>query len=127
MLDSYKDHEIQAHRWLNITFCLQLNHALYSFYSNNKAWKGNTEHFCRDHKKTLWSIWLLVFHTKWNWDISNSKECIQDAVKFIKRLFKSIIEWSEESEDSFIKDDITLKIKYYNDLLSDIDEKVIKN
>ena len=82
---------------------------------------------CRDHEKSLCTIWFFVLHSKCNWEGNSNKESVQECITFAKTLMKYITKWYEERNEKQDDQDLSEELRYFNQELSFIDEKVIND
>ena len=82
---------------------------------------------CRDHEKSLCTIWFFVIHSKCWWEGDPSKESVQECMTFIKTLMKSITKWHDEYNEKQNDQELSEELRYYSEQLSSIDEKVIND
>ena len=82
---------------------------------------------CRDHEKSLCTMWFFVLHSKCNWYGSLNKESVQECITFTKTLMMSVSKWHEERNEKQNDQNLFEELKNYNEELSSIDEKVIND
>ena len=93
----------------------------------NKKWSKGTMYFCRDHEKSLCVIWFFVLHSKCGWERNPSKESVQECMAFIKTLMKFMTKWYDECNEKQNNQDLSEELKFFNELLLSIDEKVLND
>ena len=81
-------------------------------------------YLCKDHEKSLCTIWFFVPHSECWWEGNPSKESVQECMAFIRTLMKSITKWHDECNEKQIDQDLFEELRYNRELLSFIDEKV---
>ena len=97
---------------------------LYRDHCENYEWYNEIMYHCRDHEKSLWTIWFFVIHSKCWWEGNPNKESVQECMTFITTLMKSIIKWHDEYNEKQNEQEISEEQISYNEQLSSIDEKV---
>ena len=100
---------------------------LYRDHCENYEWYNEVMYNCRDHGKSLCTIWFFVIHSKCWWEGDSSKESVQECMTFIKTLMKSITKWHYEYNEKQNDQELSWWLRYYNQQLSSINKKVIND
>ena len=100
---------------------------LYRDKCENYEWYNKITYNCRDHGKSLCTMWFFVIHSKCWWEGNPNKESVQECMTFVTTLMKSITKWHEEYNEKQNDQELSDELKNYNDQLSSIDEKVIND
>ena len=100
---------------------------LYRDHCKNYEWYNKVMYHCRDHGKSLCTIWFFVIHSKCWWEGNPNKESVQECMTFIKTLMKSITQWHGKYNEKQNNKELSEDLRYYSEQLSSIDEKVINN
>ena len=100
---------------------------LYRDQCENYKWYNEVMYNCRDHGKSLCTIWFFVIHSKCWWEGDSSKESVQECMTFIKTLMKSITKWHYEYNEKQNDQELSWWLRYYNQQLSSINKKVIND
>ena len=100
---------------------------LYRDKCENYKWCKKIMYHCRDHGKSLCTIWFFVIHSKCWWEGNPNKESVQECMTFIKTLMKSITKWHDEYNEKQNDQELSEELKNHNEQLSFIDEKVIND
>ena len=106
---------------------LQVFDYLYRDQCENYKWYNKVMYHCRDHGKSLWTIWFFVIHSKCWWEGNPNKKSVQECMTFVTTLMKSITKWHEEYNENQNDQELFDELKSYNEQLSSIDEKVIND
>ena len=93
----------------------------------NWKWNNGVMYQCRDHEKSLCTIWFFVLHPKCWWEGDWSKENVQECILFAKTLMKFITKWHNEYNEKQNDQILLIELRYYNEWLPLIDEKVIND
>ena len=100
---------------------------LYREYCENYKWYNEVMYKCKDHGKSLCTIWFFVLHSKCWWEGNPNKESVQECITFVKTLMKSIIklheECNEKQNDQYLSDWLI----YIHKRFSSINKKVIND
>ena len=99
----------------------------YRDHCENYKWYREIMYHCRDHGKSLCTIWFFIIHSKCWWEGNPNKESVQECMAFIKNLMKSITKWHEEYNEKQNDQELSDELKIYNEKLSSIDEEVIND
>ena len=97
---------------------------LFRHQCKNYKWSKVTMYNCRDHEKSLCTIWFFVLHSKCLWEGNSNKESVQEWMTFAKTFMKSITKWHEECSENQNNQDLSEELRYNREQLSSIDEKV---
>ena len=100
---------------------------LYRDQCKNYKWCNKVMYNCRDHGKSLCTIWFFVIHSKCWWEGNPNKESVQECMAFVITLMKSIIKWYDEHNEKQNDQELSDELNSYNEQLSSIDEKVIND
>ena len=100
---------------------------LYRDHCENYKWYNKVVYNCRDHGKSLCTIWFFVIHSKCWWEGNPCKESVQECMTFIATLIKSIIKWYDEHNEKQNDQELSDELNSYNEQLSSIDEEVIND
>ena len=73
---------------------------LYRDQCENYKWYNKVMYHCRDHGKSLCTIWFFVIHSKCWWEGNPSKESVQECMTFVTTLMKFIIKWHDEYNEN---------------------------
>ena len=90
----------------------------------NKEWSKGAKNFCKDHEKSLCTIWYFSFHSRWRWEGITDKESIQECIAFIKILMKSITEWHEDYEEISNDQEFSEELRNYYEISLSLNENV---
>ena len=97
---------------------------LFRPHCENYKWYKGIMYHCRDHEKSLWTMWFFVLHSKCRWEGNSNKESVQECMIFTKTLMKTITKCNEECNEKQNDQDLSEDLRYYQEQLSSIDEKV---
>ena len=100
---------------------------LYRDHCENYKWYNEVMYNCRDHGKSLCTIWFFVIRSKCLWEGNSNKESVQECMTFFKTLMKSIIKWHDEYNEKQNDQELSDELNKYNEQLSSIDKKVIND
>ena len=100
---------------------------LFRDHCENYKWYNEIMYHCRYHGKSLCTIWFFVIHSKCWWEGNPNKESVQECMTFLKTLMKSVTKWHDECNKNQNGRKLSGWLRYYNEQLSSIDEKVIND
>ena len=100
---------------------------LYRDQCENYEWYNKVMYHCRDHGKSLCTIWFFVIHSKCWWKGNPSKESVQECMTFATTLMNSITKWNDEYNENQNDKELSDELNSYNEQLSSIDEEVIND
>ena len=100
---------------------------LYRDKCENYEWYKNIMYHCRDHGKSLCTIWFFVLHSKCLWEGNPSKASVQECMTFVKTLMKSITKWHDEYNEKQNDQELSEELRYFHKRLSSINDKVIND
>ena len=87
-------------------------------------WSCDAKFFCKDHEKALWIVWFFVLHIKCKLEGGINRECIHESFSNIKSQMKCITDWLDEDKESKSNLKLVIDLKYYNKLVSSINNQV---
>ena len=96
-------------------------------HCENYKWYNKVMYHCRDHEKSLCTIWFFVIHSKCWWEGNPNKESVQECMTFITTLMKSITQWHDKYNEKQNDQELFDELNSYNEQLSSIDEEVIND
>ena len=106
---------------------LKVFNYLFRPHCENYKWYKEIMYHCRDHGKSLCTLWFFVIHSKCLWEGNPSKESAQECITFVKTLMKSITKCDDECNKKQNGRKLSGWLRYYNEQLSSIDKKVIND
>ena len=123
-----EERETSSKTFLKYFIRFSLNLKVFDFlfrrHCGNYEWYKEIVFHCRDHGKSLCTIWFFVIHSKCWWEGNPSKESVQECMTFIKTLMKFITKWHDEYNEKQNDQELSNELKDNNEQLSSIDEKV---